>query len=567
MGRKRLLKVVSCYKLTAGSHLAQAMTATSPRDGDPLKVEQVTDFDPSGGTALIRSEQIAYSTVNEDTDELVGIVRGFNGTTAVAHSDGTFIQEGTEETVEKWARGKLDDEEEIREIPVPSYLYAMLRVGTYTDETAPTIPVYYDEDEDEVIVSDGPLGAVPSFDEDLEVLPPVGGGDSSQSTTDPNTGKVLPPKGMGYEDGEAPLSSPTPTVVGGIGTLFVRFPTIANSSTVKYKVHVHTTTGFTPAANTLVGTVDLAGTQGFNGVLPIKDFPTGHVLDGTASDPPQAGTTYFAKVIASDGSGDAPASAQASGTPVKVQTADIIAAAITADLIAAAAITSTKIEDGAISTPKLAAGAVTAVKIAAGTITANEIQAGSITGDRIAANTLTADHIAANAITADEISAGAVTAGKISVSTLSAISANIGTITAGSLSAVTITSATLESNTIRSDSTGSSIRVEIKSSNAGTVEWRGSGDPGTLHARVFGDTAGQAELYGANLVNITAPGASGELLFRTRGTTKMSIDTNPKFHVRPNWDSSLVTAGAGSLVGYLQVQVGGTNYKVPYYNV
>lgn len=523
MGRKRLGKVVSVYKLTAGTILNEAMTAGSPADGESLSVEQVTDFDPDGGTAVIGSETLAYDSIDESTDELVGIVRGFDGTTAASHSVGAFVQESTDPTDEKWARVKLDDEEEIREIPVPAYLYPLLRLGTYSDEEAPSIPVYYDEDEDEVIVMDGPLGAVPTFDEDLEVLPPVGGGDSSSTTTDPDTGKILPPKGMGYEDGEAPSEGVEPTVTGGVSTLFITWPTIANNSIVKYKVHVSDTTGFTPDETTLVGTLDLAGTAGFTGSLHVHDFPDDHFLTGS----PLYDTTYYVVVIPSDGSGEFEGPhTEASGTPIRVDTADIIAGAIEADLIAAGAITATKIEDGAISTPKLAAGAVTAVKITAGAITANEIASGTITGDRIAGNTITGSLIAATTITGTNIAGNTITAAKLSVSSLSAITADLGTVTAGSITGVTITGGTIRTSS-------GTTRVEMTAGLVDRIRWV-----------VSGSTAGDLLASGgglqfANLTSLLIDSPvdilSGPCYLQMRAQNEPATGTNA---IRIYWDNT-----------------------------
>lgn len=109
-----------------------------------------------------------------------------------------------------------------------------------------------------------------------------------------------------------------------------------------------------------------------------------------------------------------------SGQNVIVDTAQIVAGAIT----------STKVGALAIETPALAAGAVTAAKIAAltieagnikaNTITAGQIAAGTITTNEIAANTVMAGNIASGAIQTDELAAGAVTAVKIAANTITA---------------------------------------------------------------------------------------------------------------------------------------------------
>jgi hypothetical protein len=451
------LTVVRAYKVTQGAVLRQSLTS-SWTDGDRVAVEAATDFSPAGGDGVFEPEDnpesFSYSGIEISSsddpaalDYLTGVVRS----NPVAHARGTFVQEGSTATFEKQVDGYPNGGDTlVTGIPVRQNVYSLVRLRDYTGSEMPVVPVVI-EDDGRWYVTDGPVGTAPFFDEDLEVLPPVGGGDASASTTDPSTGKILPPKGMGYEDGSPPSTGVAPVVVGGIGTLFIRFDTIANNSQVTYKAHVHTADGFTPSDSTQVGTIELAGTPGFTAVVPVKDFPAGHVLDGTTSDPPKAGTTYYAVVVPSDGSGDfAGPYTQGSGSPIQVATADIIAGSISAELIAAGAITSTKIQDGAIETPKLAAGAVTAVKITANAITANEIATGAITSDEIAANTITGGDIAGTTITGTNIAGTTITADKLSVSSLSAITANLGTITAGSISSVSITSSTITSTTITS---------------------------------------------------------------------------------------------------------------------
>lgn len=481
---RRLLTVQQVRKIIEGANLDQTVTTTSPAEGGKLKLEAVSDFSPRGGLGVFepgssREEAFSYSGVDEATDELLGMQRN---ATKFAHSAGTFVQAGQEKTVDKVVDGLLDDSEIAAVgVPVPPSLYPYFKVG-HRDNLNEVVAVEEDEDGELRIVGVG-VGAVPHFDEDLEVLPAVGGGDASTGV-----GGVQPP-GMGFEDGLPPSASPTPIVAGGVGSvLFIRFPTIKNNSIVKYKVHVHTTSGFAPATNTLVGTVDLAGTPGFDAVLVVKDFPAGHVLDGTVSDPPQPGTTYFAKIVASDGSGDGPASAQGSGTPIKVATADIIAGAISADLIAAGAITSTKIEDGAISTPKLAAGAVTAVKITAGAITANEIAAGTITGDRIAGLTITGVNIFGETISADKLSTNSITSQKIGTNVLSAISIDASTITG-----TTITGATITGGVIRTAATGD--RIEINGTAWDRISFfRGGGAVASITSKVSGLTVSGSDV-------------------------------------------------------------------------
>lgn len=187
---------------------------------------------------------------------------------------------------------------------------------------------------------------------------------------------ALPPPSP--TDGAPPASSPAPTVRGGVGFLVVEWDPVTNNDIVTYEVHISTTSGFGLTSATLYG--EVAGT-----VMFIKTLP-----DGT---PLVYGTTYYVKILAKDADGGAAASAQASGTPVKVVTGDI----------GAGTITSTEIADNSITTPKLVANAVTAAKIAADTITATEIAAGAITASELAANSVVAGKLEANLVLSSQI--------------------------------------------------------------------------------------------------------------------------------------------------------------------
>lgn len=533
MGSKRHVKVLNVYKITAGSVLKDAVTTTSPLEGARWKVEAISDFNPrdpdngeGGGSAIVEpgtanAETIHYSDIDEATDELVGVIRP----SPKAHAAGVFVQEGETASVEKWALVKIDDEEELRPVPVPTEHAPWLRAGSYDEDDAPTIPVYFDNDDDELYVTGGPIGEPGNFDEDLEILPPVGGGDATKSTTDPVTGKVNPPKGMGFEDGKVPAGTITPIVTGGIGNLlFVRFPTLTNSSIVKYKVHCHTTAGFTPAATTLVGTIDLAGTEGFHGLFVIRDFPAGHVLDGSASDPPKPGTNYEVCVIPADGSGDAAGPyPRAAGSPRRVETLDV----------APLAITQTEISDGAISTPKLQANSVTSNEVAVRTLVATNIATRALTGLELAFTTVLGENISGTTITAD----------KFSVTTLSAITANLGTVTAG----------TLQTAVVGAD------RIGVSSSWWDAIKWiRASGIDGAYVAYDFATNtfvisvsgSGNALQLGADTIRLNTLADIGDI--RVGGI--------------PNFSGGTGTA-TGGILGYVKVKVGGTERRIPYYAI
>lgn len=60
--------------------------------------------------------------------------------------------------------------------------------------------------------------------------------------------------------GDAPASSPTPSVVGGVGSLFVKWEALTSAFPLIYDIHVSTKSGFTPDLTTLAATVKDATT-------------------------------------------------------------------------------------------------------------------------------------------------------------------------------------------------------------------------------------------------------------------------------------------------------------------
>lgn len=112
-------------------------------------------------------------------------------------------------------------------------------------------------------------------------------------------------------DTSTPATSPTPTVVGGVGSFFVSWPAVTNNDPVTYKVYAGTTSGFTADATTLVGTT---------GALSLN------VRTLTNGTPFLASTDYYFKIIATDVDGAAPASTAGGPAQLFKATNDEIAA-------------------------------------------------------------------------------------------------------------------------------------------------------------------------------------------------------------------------------------------------
>lgn len=210
--------------------------------------------------------------------------------------------------------------------------------------------------------------------------------------------------GAKVKDGTPPASSPTPSVVNGIGALYVFWTAVANADPVTYEVHLSASSGFTPGSGTKVSEVTDTYTV-------IRNLPGG-------TSPLAYGTTYYVKLIAKDADGSAAAGTQASGVPQQTNTADIAANAITATQIAANAVTAAKILAGTITASQIAANTLTAGLIAAGAVTADKLSIGVTTSNSLVANGGFED--ADTSGTAGAIAAGWVTAAAGSTSIASA---------------------------------------------------------------------------------------------------------------------------------------------------
>lgn len=126
-------------------------------------------------------------------------------------------------------------------------------------------------------------------------------------------------------DGLPPTESPDLTWRAGIGSVFLSWEPVANADTVTYRILIGTSPTLTESPSTLAGTA----TGGF--------FIARQLPNGT---PFQNDTTYYARAIAQDADGDAPAGDVVSGQVI-------------------AKITETEISDGAVNTPQLNANAIT----------------------------------------------------------------------------------------------------------------------------------------------------------------------------------------------------------------
>lgn len=300
-------------------------------------------------------------------------------------------------------------------------------------------------------------------------------GDGTDPTYDPVDDVVTPapttpvvPDSIVPDDDADPAQVTGLTVTAGVRSLLLRWNPNTEADVVdgfgEYLVQIDTASDFTAAPRE----------QHEGGTMAsFSDLTTS--------------ATYYARVAAVDAHGNQGAwSANGTGVPVQVATADLADLAVTNAKLGALAVTLAKLADDSVSTAKivnaaveeakLATDSVTATKIAAlsvvaGKIAANavsttELAALSVTAAKIAADTITANEIAANAIGTTELAALSVTAAKIAADTITAGQIAANAITTSELNADSVTAAKLAAISLEA-----SKYVRSTSYVAGTSGW------------------------------------------------------------------------------------------------
>lgn len=288
------ITVARVYKITEGSALLSDITAGSPATGANLAVEAVTDFDiPTDGetrTVVIDSEQITYTDVDEDTDELVNITRGANSTTAASHTAGTFVQYGTTAKRHKLADGFIDDDDSMAiGVEILRHLWRYYPVGARDNADMELASVDYLDDGHPIIV-DAPE------DEDRDVhpniLPFTDGGVLSTGT---RPAGIPMPYGGSIEEARirvetAPVGASliVDVLVDGVSILTTK-PTITAGSTIS--TAVEPTDKYHTKGQIIQIEVEQVGstTPGSNLTVYLTVFPTENATAGRIEVPGPAG--------------------------------------------------------------------------------------------------------------------------------------------------------------------------------------------------------------------------------------------------------------------------------------
>lgn len=310
-------------------------------------------------------------------------------------------------------------------------------------------------------------------------------------------------------NGAVPATPAAPVVTSGIGYLYATWTRPASPDPLTYEVHVGTSAGFAPDANTLSVVTDSLF------AFVRKQGP------GAAGADLVYGTTYYIKIIAKDVDGVSAASPAGSGFTVKANTADIAVNAITA--------ASGIIADLAIGTAKIADAAITTVKIGDAQISTAKI------GDLQVATAKIAD----GAILTAKIGDLQVTTAKVGDAQIT--NAKIGSVQASKITTDTLTATLTVSGVVRTSA--GTARVEM--SSAGLYAYNSGG--GTIFSL---DHGGNAYFYGN--------------VYAVNGTFTGSITSSATITGGALYGAYIATASSGARIGLGPVNTTGTEMGYGY---
>lgn len=202
--------------------------------------------------------------------------------------------------------------------------------------------------------------------------------------------------GLIAANGPAPAAPTPPTVTPSLAGLRVTWDGLfADGSATPadfdhVAVHVSTTDAFTPSAATFVGTITRAGD---GGMLPVAPLPY---------------ELHYVRLVGVNSSGiPGDPSAQATGTPLKVDGPDLTAGSVTAGVIAAGAVTADKLEAILQLATRIVAGDPDAARVEINADGLRVYDADNIL--RIQFDSATGDAVFTGTITGSEVNGGTLT--------------------------------------------------------------------------------------------------------------------------------------------------------------
>lgn len=313
-------------------------------------------------------------------------------------------------------------------------------------------------------------------------------------------------------DGQPPSVSPASFIITpSIGSFFLRWAGVTNADPVDYEVHLSTTPGFLPTANTLALTT--RSTFAYVRELPV----------GLSGGPLQYGVVYHMRIHATDADGAStnPSPTQ-SGVILKITTPDLTDGLITPDFIAPGAVTrpaigpdavgATEIENASIGSAQIGNAAITSAKIGEAQILTAHIGLAQIGAAHIQVAAIGTAHIGEAVIGSAQIANAAIDNAKIrnaaidsakiqdasigsaqiadaaigsaQIADAAITNAKIATLTADKITAGELTGVTITGNLVRSAALGA--RAEIQTGpDSGNIKFFSGDVAETLPGVVF----------------------------------------------------------------------------------
>ena len=384
--------------------------------------------------------------------------------------------------------------------------------------------------------------------------------------------------------GQDPTDPMNQYVVSGIETTAGQVVAGADGVSVPHSFLLQTPTTVTTATVWLqAGLVNAAGVFVGNnivpGITPQFSFTYGSTVGTTDASAIMTATITSAMAIVSGLFGVAPAGITNSliGTgavatiniqalavtnpllaALAVQAANLATGSVTSTAIAALAVGTAAIQTGAITNALIANAAVANANIITATITGASIASATIAGANIGTATIAQANLASLSVGTAQIQSASITGAKIASATITA--ANITTCNISSLLAGTASF----TGTVTLGINSSSTQVVLSSSGIQLIS-------GTSSAGISLDTAGDATFTNTSATSTTIQGN----VIVTSTISCNSITISPAVGFGINFGSGFPTSGTASAgsatlpstpVGFLVVEILGTNYKIPYYN-
>jgi hypothetical protein len=308
--------------------LGSVLIEDAPIGATELTVEDGADFNASGGYAILGgTEVVEFSSADDEARTLTlvaPLTAAWPADTRVELWDetaNTLVVETVAQLLSEGGdAGAGDSLEAIVDHSLIPFLPEGIRGGTEDEPARGPVgeAVEVERRGDELVVVNI-LGQAPVL---------------NGAMIDPDTLPVTPPA-----EPQVPETPAAPTLIGGIGTLLVRWEAVEHPNPVMYEVHASDAPGATLGAATLIA--EVAGTQATVRRLPKPDEESGSEYTLL-----RYGTVYYVSIVAKDTVDPAYASdpsPEGVGSPMQATGDDIAVESVTADHLTANSVDASKL--------------------------------------------------------------------------------------------------------------------------------------------------------------------------------------------------------------------------------